>query len=89
MGAIEIIGLLSYVPWVDLFSHGVNTESVPGFFYDIGQVVSGLHVMAKGIVAISEATPWEEDDRWAKKILGMTTSAVEFIARLGGALQKK
>lgn len=80
--------LVQYLPIVDLFANGVS-ENAGGFLYDVGQAVGGLHLMAKGIVAVSEATPWEQDDAWAKRLLGMTTSAMEWVARLGGALQKK
>lgn len=82
-----VLMLASHLPIVDLFSNGMAT-STGGFLYDVGQAVAGLHLFAKGVVAISEATPWEEDDIWARQLLGLTTSAMEFVARLGGAFQK-
>ncbi len=84
----ELMNLMSYLPMVDLFAHGVSLD-VAGFLYDVSQAVAGLHLIAKGVVVVSEATPWERDDPWARKFLGMTTSAVEWVARLSGALQKK
>lgn len=84
-----VLSLLSYVPVIDLFANGVNVSgSVTGFLYDVGQAVAGLHLMAKGFVKLSEATPWERDDVWAKKVVGWTTTGMEWIARFGGALQK-
>ncbi len=80
--------LLSQLPIVDLFANDIG-QSTGGFIYDVGQAVAGLHVIAKGVVWVSEKTPWEGDDDFGVKLLGMTTSAVEYVARLGGALQKK
>ncbi len=83
-----ILMLLSHVPVVDLLSHGVSAEPLP-FLYDIGQAVGALHLIAQGAVKLSEATPWTWDDGPAHAALGYATTAVEWIARLGGALQKK
>lgn len=80
--------LLSHLPIVDLFANDLG-QSTGGFIYDVGQAVAGLHALAKGIAWVSEKTPWEGDDAWGKKLLGMTTSAMEYVTRLGGALQKK
>lgn len=84
-----LLGLASYLPVIDLFAHGVGvSDSATGFFYDVGQAVASLHMIAKGFVKISELTPWDRDDVWAKKLIGWTTTGMEWIARFGGALQK-
>ena len=100
---IEIVlMILSHVPVVDLLSHGVSAEPLP-FLYDIGQAVGALQLIAQGavklskaMVELSEATPWTWDDGPAKAAAGYTTTALEYItdamewlARIGGALQKK
>ena len=97
-----ILMLLSHVPVVDLLSHGVSAEPLP-FLYDIGQAVGALQLIAQGavklsrwVVKLSEATPWTWDDGPAKAAVGYATTALEYItdamewlARIGGALQKK
>ena len=83
-----LIMLLSHVPVVDLFSHGVSAEPLP-FLYDIGQAVGALHLIAQGAVKLSEATPWTWDDGPAHAALGYATTAVAWLARIAGALQKK
>ncbi len=82
------ITLLSHLPIVDLFAYGVS-QAPAGFLYDVGQAIGGLHLVAKGFVAVSEATPWTWDDGPARGALGLTTSAMEWVARLGGAVNKK
>ena len=82
------ITILSHFPVVDLLTYGVSQDA-GAFLYDVGQAVGGLHLAAKGFVTISEATPWTWDDGPAKGILGITTSAMEWVARLGGAVNKK
>ena len=91
-----LLTALSHLPIVDLFAHGVNLAvnsgdvgGIIGMVYDVGQIVGALHLLAQGFVKVSEITPWEQDDAPAKRILGFTTSAMEYVARLMGALQKK
>ncbi len=86
--------ILSHVPVIDLIVHGIQAPgsdllTTGGFLYDVGQAVAGLHALARGAVWVSEKTPTERDDPWAKKFLGHTTSAMEWVARFGGALQKE
>ena len=90
-----ILTVLSYVPVSDLFSHGLSlprsgdVAGVLGLFYDVAQLIGGLHLIAQGFVKISEATPWVWDDSPARKAVAHTTSAMEWVARIMGALQKK
>jgi len=82
-----ILNLLAYLPVADLLSHGISTDPLP-FLYDVGQAVAALHLVAKGFVQLSAMTPYRGDDTWARKALGFTTSAMEVVARLGGAVNK-
>lgn len=82
---MDFLTLLSFLPVVDVFANGISTSPGP-FIYDMAQVVGGLQASARVFKWISDLTPWEADDKLANKWLGMTTSAVEFVASLAGAL---
>ncbi len=87
-----IATFISYLPVFDVLSHGfasANTGSNAlnslATGYDVGQLILGLHIIAKGFKKLSEATPWEGDDKFAKRFVGFTTTLLEIVSKYMGA----
>ncbi len=93
MDPFSLIGMvLSYTPIVDVFINGfgsANTGIVAldtaAVGYDVGQLIMGLHLLAKGLKIASLKTPWKWDDGPAKAFVGYTTTAMELVSKYMGA----
>ncbi len=97
MDILSAIGsFISYLPVLDILSHGfagadtgINALNSLAAGYDVGQLILGLHLIAKGFKKISEATPYTWDDGVAKGFLGFTTTALEVVSKYMGADTKE